>query len=334
MKKLFHSFTAFLICLTVFNCQDHRLEPIPEPTQFQVSNFVGGLKSPIGMAIDDKGQIWVTENGAGNNDGQISVISPTGTVHQGIIGFRSIISPEDGLPAGLTHLIYKEGKLYILHAVDGKLYTADIANFIAGNPPMAAAVLPSEDLRSFVLSQNLSNPLNSNLFNLTFGPEGDLYITDAGANAIIRRNSSSKALSVFAKIPNLNPMTEPVPTGIVYDGSKFLVSGLGGFPFTDGATKIYQVDASGNVTDFKTGYTNLTDIVLTANKKPLVLQFAKFVFNPPANVGFQPMTGQILNENGTVLLKDLMMPTSIQRSGDRTYFVLSLALGTIQKLTY
>jgi hypothetical protein len=331
MKKFLFSIATLAIAFS--SCKKSDIS-VPDPTVLQSAAFASGLKTPIGMAIDDKGQIWVTENGNGKNDAKISVVTPAGIVYPAITGFNSIISPEDGSPVGLTHLLFNNGKLYILHAVDGKLYTADVSAFSPGATPILANTLASEDIATFVKSQKLTNPLNSDAYNLCFGPGGDLYIVDAGANAIFKRSTSTKALSLFAKIPNIKDSTESVPTGIVYDGSKLLVSGLGGFPFTGGSTKIYQVDLAGNVSTYKTGYTALTDIVLTANNKPLALQFASFVFNPPANVGFQPNTGKILDENGTVLLNNLMMPTSILRNGDRTFYVLSIALGTIQKLSY
>jgi hypothetical protein len=87
------------------------------------------------------------------------------------------------------------------------------------------------------------------------------------------------------------------------------------------------------VSDYKTGFTALTDVVLTDDNTPLVLQYSNFLFTPP-KVGFQPLTGKILDGDRNTLLQGLTEATSIQRWGDRTYFVLSYALGTIQKLTY
>jgi hypothetical protein len=90
------------------------------------------------MAFDDKGQIWVTENGTGNNDLQISVVTPDGKAYPAITGFNSYII-QDG-PEGLTHLLFKSGKLYILHGEDGKLYIADISNFKPGSTPLCTSI--------------------------------------------------------------------------------------------------------------------------------------------------------------------------------------------------
>jgi hypothetical protein len=327
MKKISLALVTLVIAMT--SCKKTPA-PTPDPTAFTASSFSSGFKNPIGMAFDDKGQIWVTENGAGNNDAQISVVTADGKAYPAITGFDSYVS-QDG-PEGLSHLLFKDGKLYILDAEDGKLYTADVSSFKAGNTPLLASSLPSEDIGTFVTSQNLTVPAYSDLYNLAFGPDGNLYMTDAGGNAVVKRNSATAALTLFAKIPKVNDTTESVPTGIVYDGKNFLISGFSGFPFVSGITNIYRVDMSGNVSIYKSGFTALTDIALTAENNPLVLQMATFAYMPPANVGFQPLTGAVLNESGKVLINGLAMPTDLLTRDGRTFYVLSRALGTIQKL--
>ncbi|WP_353720706.1 ScyD/ScyE family protein [Dyadobacter sp. 676] len=335
MKKYFLSFLAFAVLAAtalMVACTDH-VEPIPEPTQFSVSGFTGGLHFPIGLVVDEKGQLWVSEAGTGNNDGAVVMITPGGVKTTVLSGFKSSSSPEGG-PEGISHMYYENGTLYVLHGVEGLLYIVDVSNFDAGDPPLAKNLVPTENIADFVLTQNLTNPLNSNPYSLTKGPDGHLYIADAGANAIIKRDKDTKMLSVFAKIPGPAPTTDAVPTGIVFDGSKFLLSTLTGFPFAPGAASIFQVTPAGQVSPYKTGFTTLTHLTLTANNKPLVLHFANFAPPPGPPVGFVPGTGSILNEDGMTLLSGLNMPTDIKRSGDRTFYVLSYFDGTIQKLSY
>src|SRR5690606_7642122 len=95
--------------------------------------------------------------------------------------------------------------------------------------------------------------------------------------------------------------------------------------------KIFQVDLNGNVTEYKTGFTTATDILLTPNNKALITEFAEFSLTQP---GFVPGTGRIVNEEGLTLLDELTMPTDLERSDDKTYYQLSYAEGTIQKLTF
>ncbi|WAC13575.1 ScyD/ScyE family protein [Dyadobacter pollutisoli] len=317
-----------LLFFGVFACTDH-VEPIPEPTQFAVSDFASGLRAPIGMVVDEKGQLWVSEAGTGNNDGSIVMITPGGLKTTVLTGFLSAASPEGG-PEGLSHLYYENGKLYVLHGLEGFLYIVDVSNFKASDPAMALNLVPKEDIGTYVKTLNLTNPLNSNAFSLTKGPDGHFYIGDAGANAIIKRDKDTHALSLFAKIPGPSMTVDAVPTGIVFDGTKFLVSQLTGFPFASGVANVFQVTTDGTVSVHKSGFTTLTHLTLTVNNKPLLLHFGDFALPD----GFLPFTGSILNEDGTVLLGGLMMPTDIKRSGDRTFYVQSYALGTIQKLTY
>jgi hypothetical protein len=308
-----------------------------KPPKITAKEFASGLTAPLGLAIDPKGQIWVTEAGTGTkSDGRVSVITPNGKVHPVITGFASTISPE-GIASGLNHLVYQEGVLYILNGVDGKLYQADVSSFKPGDTPIPAAELASEDIAKFVLDYKFEVDTEfSNIYNLTFGPDGALYIADAGANAIIRRSKSGQ-LSVFATIPGIpNPTAEGpptidgVPTGIVYDGEKFLVSTLTGFPFPAGKARIYGIDQAGNVSLFREGLTSLVDITLGPDNRPLVLQIADF-----GPQGFAPRTGKIIRSTAagnTVWLEGLNLPSDIERRGLKTYYLTSLADGKVLKV--
>jgi hypothetical protein len=285
--------------------------------------------------MDNKGQLWVTEVAAG----KVSVITPNGSVFPVVTGFGVSVSPE-GTPDGLNHVLYKDGLLYILHGVDEKLYIANVGSFRPGDPPLTVGQLVSEPIGQFVLDYNFpQDTQDSNLYNLTFGPDGDLYIADAGANAIIRR-SKTGALSVFATVPGIAnptpvgpPTVQSVPTGIVFDGQKFLVTTLLGFPFPANRARIYQIDLTGSVSLFQDGFTSLVDIALGAGQRPLVLSVAEFgQQGPTSNTGkiYQTTGGQI-----TTLLQGLNLPTSIEASNvANTYFVNSLVSGKIQQITY
>jgi hypothetical protein len=337
MKKHFLSFLAFALMATMVvmdACTDHA-EPIPEPTQFSVSPFVNGLRAPIGMVIDDQGRFWVTEGGTGNHDGSLVMITPQGVKTTVVTNFSSIIN--QGNVEGISHLYYDNGTLYLLHGVDGLLYTINTASLLAGSLPLHKDHLPSENIKAFVATKNLTFDNNSNAFALTKGPDGHLYIVDAGANAVIRRNKDTHALEIFTTFPPVVGNRDPVPTGIVFDGANFLLSSLTGFPFLPGTANLYQVNTSGVMVPLKSGFTTLTHITLTVNNKPLLLHYADFTMPPggPGNPpGFKANTGSVLNADGMVLLNGLDRPTDIKRHGDRTFYVLSLGDGTIKKLEY
>lgn len=89
----------------------------------------------------------------------------------------------------------------MLHGVEGRLYKLDISNYQPGDKPLLASDLEYEDIGTWVKKQLKTK--ETDVFNLTVVPEGDLFIADAAADAIIRRDSKTKKLSVFAAIPRL-----------------------------------------------------------------------------------------------------------------------------------
>ncbi len=323
--------------LTLSSCLDHRDLPT-SPNQLQVQpRFATGLVAPIGLTSDAGGRVWVSEIGSGNNDGAVSVISADGTVSRVITGFPSGIF--DNSPAGLTHLTFHNGLLYVLHGASGRLYTADVSGYSPGSPPIPAASLTSYDLGTFVNDYPFAQDTGeSNLYNLTVGPDDALYITDAAANAIIRR-ASDGSLSVFATIPGVAnptpvgpPFVQAVPTGIVFDGGKFLVTTLLGFPFPTGKARIYQIDLAGNVLPYRDDFTALVDVALDAANQPVVVEYAQF-----SPTGFAPATGRVVgwaNGQNTPLLTAQNFPTAITRSGPKTYYLANLVDGVVQKVTY
>jgi hypothetical protein len=61
MKKVFSLLTVLIVAAWSQSCfKDHSV-PIPEPTILKSDPFVNNLKAPIGLALDDKGKIRVTE---------------------------------------------------------------------------------------------------------------------------------------------------------------------------------------------------------------------------------------------------------------------------------
>lgn len=330
-------------CLIGFiSCQDHAIQnpmtlaPTPGPP------FATGLKAPIGLAEDPAGNIWVTEAGSGTiNNGQVTVITPAGVKYPVITGFVSAINPE-GTPSGLNHLLYKDGKLYILHAVEAKLYIADMSGFVPGvTAPFAANLLTGYDIGTFVRTArpNAPDAPDSNPYAMAFGPNGDLFIVDAGGNAIIRRNQGTGALSVYAVFPDtpnptypgapLGPPTiDAVPNGIVLSGGNFLVTTLSGFPFPVGAARLMQVSATSTApvtpTVYQGGFSGLTDVELTAGGQPIVTEFG---FTPPGRIA----SG---NNPATTLLAPAITPVDVLRSlkTANTYYVLYYGPGMIVKL--
>lgn len=319
---------AFFFTSIIAACSsDDEPDVIPEPTKFTVTSFATGLNHPIGGSVDSKGNLWVTDAGTGKDDADIVMISPAGEKTTFVTGLPSVIA--NGSVEGISHPVVQGNMLFFLHGISGVLYKVNIDTLVKVKLEFARSFLQSEDVRTFIDSQNLVTPLNSNAYDLTIGPDNDLFFTDAGSNAVIRRKSDG-TLSVFAKIPNISEQTEAVPTGIIWNGTDFYVTCLTGFPFVPGAAKIVKVDRSGNVSDYKTGLSLLTSVALTVSNKPIVTQMGVFVMG----AGYGATDGKVVDEAGNVLAEGFGMPTDIIKKNDRSFYVVNYLSGKIDLLSY
>jgi hypothetical protein len=309
----------------------------PPPPVLKITTLASGLASPVGLTTDKKGLVWVAEGGTGKHDGKVSAITPDGKKYDVIVNMAS--EPFEGDISGPTHLLFADGILYILGAVD-RLYKADVSAYKPGDAPIDASKLASEDIAAFVMAYPWKrNAHDSHPYNLTLGPNGNIYITDAGANAILRRDRTG-VLSVVAEIPPVAnptpvgpPEIDPVPTGIIYDGQNFLVSTLTGFPFPPKLSTVYKVSPSGNVSPYQTGFTMGVDIAQGGFLGRLVVELGQF-----GPTGFVPKTGRLVWANGggtvTPLAEGLNMPAGITQASEHEWYVTSLADGTVLKVNY
>ncbi|PSR53486.1 ScyD/ScyE family protein [Adhaeribacter arboris] len=335
MKQKLSILLLSLCLLVVTGCREfYEYFDSVEPKVLKVKDYASGLKSPLGLALDAKQQLWVTELGTGKDDGTVSVFV-NGKKNVVIEDFPSTIGDE-GL-VGLNHLLVKDGMAYILHT-NGYLYKADISSFTPGDTPLKAKNLEKENIGAFVLDYDFeADTEESNPYNLTAGPVGDIFITDAAANAVIRRSLSGE-LSVFTTFPNIAnptpvgpPSIHAVPTSIAFNKQTFYVTTLTGFPFPTGQARIFSVDLSGKVSLYQDGFTTLTNMTFDPVYNPVVVEHAQFT-----QQGFAPNTGRMVvaTTNGPAkLITGLNQPTAIVRSGPLTYYVNSLADGKIVKVT-
>lgn len=341
MKNKISSFLFLLLLACTTGCEylPDFDEDEPKPHRPQVTVFASGLTAPLGVESDAKGRLWVTEAGTGlADDGQLSLITPQGDVFAAVTGFPSSVSPEGGV-FGLNHLLLRDGTLWLLHGVEGKLYQFDASAFQPGDAPLRAGELEYEDVGSFVRAQDFEDDTDeSDIFNLTAGPSGDLYIVDAGANAVIRREEATGELSVFAVIPPVsNPSDDParveaVPTGIVFDGQEFLVSTFTGFPFPAQKATVYRVDLSGDVSVYQSGLSSLADIELSADLQPVAVEYGTWT-----GESFAPNSGAVVRSTAgenTPLVTGLNFPNSIERSGFKTYYIAQTFDGEVKKIVF
>ncbi|HLT92913.1 MAG TPA: ScyD/ScyE family protein [Membranihabitans sp.] len=260
-------------------------------SQSEITILAGNLLQPVGIAEGPNNTILIAEAGTGQDDGGVSILHPQlgpikvldnmpsyfDTATQEVLGPMRVQMVEGSLaavfmaqvpgPLGSSILIFDANDLQDVVLAGGTLGPDDALHQIK--------------LRDFVLDAGFED---SNPFSMVH--DGcNMYIVDAAANAIIKRDGLTGVLSVFAvfdNVPNpaapLGPPTvHAVPTKIVQDTSGFLVASLTGFPFNTGAANIYHVDMDGQVTVRDSGYSLVTDLMMHPEGDGFyALQFANF----------------------------------------------------------
>jgi len=342
MKRLLNTGSLFLVILStsalllMVSCSK-KTEDVPA-AKLTVTTFATGFISPNGIATDEAGNVWMADQGTGKNDGRIWVIKPNGEKFEAIINMESVLVGTD-LDAP-SHLLFADGLLYILGA-KGKMYKADVSSFLPGNTPMNASSLGVEDIGAFVLAYPfVKNTHMTHPYGITKAPDGSFYITDAAANAVLRR-SRTGVYSVVAEVPAIAnptpvgpPYMEGVPTGVIVDSGRLLVTTLLGFPFPQGKAIIYQITFAGQVSIYQQGFTTLVDIVQGNKNGHLVAEHGNFGFSPP---GFTKNNGRLVWANGqtaTALVAAINLPVGIAQANDHTWYVSSLGDKSVLKVTF
>jgi hypothetical protein len=213
-----------------------------------------------------------------------------------------------------------------------------------GVSTITASSMQVENIGAFVLAYNfVHNAHDTHPYNFTVGPNGAIYIVDAAANALLRREKNGD-LSVVAEIPGIpnnsgigpDP-TESVPTGIYYDGQAFFITTLLGFPFPAGKALIYKVTPAASagpatVEVYQQGFTSLVDIAKGGATGKLVLEHGTF-----GAMGFTPNTGRLLMANGTtstVIADGLNQPAGLKQVDEHTCYVTNYGDNTVLKITF
>jgi hypothetical protein len=330
MKK---TYSLFLVVLVLLSSSGYG--------QYVANTYASGLPGAVGIQIDGRGWIWVAQIGSGHADSRISIVTAEARVYPFMTGLPSEVSPT-GDVVGAEHVFFSpDGKLLIMQGGPGtdslsqSILVVDTTGFIPGisSPRDRSAIRSVYKEGKFLrgMGDTLSNP-----YTLAFGPNNDMYIADAAANAIVKRENSTGNFSVFAAFPNIQnttgiggPTSEVVPTAIVYRDMKFFVGSLTGFPFANNAATLYEIDTAGSVSKYKQGLTTIVDVTTDPNDSLIVLQHAAFRM-PPAP--FAPNSGAVLRINGAsidTIFYGLNRPTSVRVRSDGVIFVSTLTDGKI-----
>lgn len=317
-----------------------------------------GLNGPMGLMVDPAGTVWVVDSGMGGSD-TLEMQTPGADEPQALpfgMTSRVLRIEEDGsltevaaLPSVAMGQEVSGGSR--LAWLDGSVYATSGAWIGTGDasPPDGIAAIVSIDPESGETStvadtwafEHANNPdgfiEESHPYGIAAGPDGMLYVADAGANDVLRVDPATGDVSlvtVFDGVPGMFPNdmrdgaqeNDPVPTGITFapDGD-LRVSFLPGFPPVPGSAKVVSVTTDGETSDVAEGLTVVTDLQAAPDGTLYAVQLAEFGEQGPV-----PMTGRVLRIDGsdaTEVLSGLSFPTAIAFGPDGAAYVTVNGVG-------
>lgn len=309
-----------------------------------VRTVASGLDNPRGLGFDRNGTLYVAEAGKGGagpcfegpegdacfgTSGAITRVR-NGKQKRVVTGMPSTAAPDGSGAIGPSDVGFRWGDLYFtvglgadpslraqLPAAGKKLATLQR---LAGN----GKVKQVADLGAFEAKANPDGDLPDSNPNGLLVRSGDVYVADAGANAIVRvRDGKSKAIAVFPErvVPVPFPpgtfSMDPVPTSVTKgpDGA-FYVSELTGFPFPVDGAQIWRVK-NGKAKVFAKGFTNIIDIAFDNRGRMYVLEINSNGLQDPAGSGSLIRVGK--NGKQTVVHSGLIMPGGVALRGGAAY---------------
>ncbi len=316
-----------------------------------------GLNGPMGVLVAPDGSVWVIDSGMGGDTEVPGVDPATGesiTAKLGDTAQVVQIAPDGAqntvlnLPSLLQGMEASGGNRLAL--LNGALYAATGFWIEAAGPDAApnmaiVAKIDGSQVTEVANLWNLERDQNPDGFiqeahpyGLAAGPDGNLWVTDAGANDLLKVNPATgqiDVVAVFDGVPSPLPNqarggameADPVPTGVAFgpDGNAY-VSLLPGFPFLPGSAKVVKVTADGQVSDYATGLTMLTDLRSGPDGNLYAVQIGVFTEQGPT-----PNSGAIIRvkegDASEVVLSGLSFPTSIDFNADGDAYITLNGIG-------
>jgi hypothetical protein len=319
--------------------------------------MASGFNGPQGVLVAPDGSVWVIDSGVGG-DQQFTMKNPeTGEDTKVTFGetARVVQVAADGkqtvaatLPSfvlgqeasGGSRLALLNGVLYATSGGWEKMEAQPEP------PPNTAVVVKIEGGKATEVAQPWKlewekNPggfvVDSHPYGLVAGPDGSLWVADAGGNDLLKVNPATGQVDLVAIFPGIpgpmpNPArggaqeSDPVPTQVAFgaDGAVY-VSLLPGAPFLPGSSKIMKVGSDGSLSDYATGLSMTTDIRSGPDGNLYAVQFGQFTQTGPV-----PNTGSIVRIKAgvpEVVAGGLSFPTSIDFNAAGDAFVTTNGVG-------
>ncbi|HJQ48150.1 MAG TPA: ScyD/ScyE family protein [Amycolatopsis sp.] len=275
-----------------------------------VSTVASGLNNPRGLAFSPDGALYVAEAGTGGEgpcmagpeggtvcfgtSGSITVIDH-GKQSRLISGLPSIANSPDGSQAIGPSDVSFQGK-------GGMYFTVGL-----GANPAVRASLPGEapqqsgwllrgkqarqvaDIAGYEATANPDGGEPDSNPNSVLALPGGQVVADAGGNDLlwVAANGKISTLAVFPDVlvdappflglpPGTKIPMQAVPTSVVRgpDGALY-VGQLTGFPFPEGAAKVYRIVPGHAPEVYAAGFTNIIDLGFSDDGKLYVLEIAQ-----------------------------------------------------------
>jgi plastocyanin/sugar lactone lactonase YvrE len=346
-----------LVIILVFGLMGNVFAQDEMPVIEGAEVIASGFNGPQGILVDPDGNVWVIDSGLGGED-DIEWFSPdAGALVPSKMGMTSrvvMVGPygEQSVVAVLPSIFVGQEGIggARLAMLDGNLYATSgqwIDGLVADRVPLMGTVVMIDDmgvtevadLWAVEAAENADGLLlDSHPYGITAGPNGSLWVADAGANTLLRVDPESGDVNVvtaFGGLPGAFPNparngaieADPVPTAVVVDADgNAYVSLLSGVPFIPGSAGVKMVAADGTVSDYAVGLTMLTDLRMGPDGQMYAVQFGIFTQEGPV-----PNAGAIVRvkEGGhsEIVFGGLPFPTSLDFDADGNAFVTINGLG-------
>ncbi|MDV3000599.1 MAG: hypothetical protein N5P05_002205 [Chroococcopsis gigantea SAG 12.99] len=333
------SLLAGLTCSTlIFLAFSDKAQAVNMTASYGATVLATGLANPRGVTVDAQGNVYVAESGTGGagpcigtrcygTTGSIGVYNMNTMNYSHVItGLASLAGSSGDDAAGISDLTFDAaGNLYGVIGFGGG--PADLntlgplgeqfGKVMSFSSPSAPNISTLADISGYQFSNNITN---SNPYSLASDGNGGFYVTDAGANNLVKAASDGSVSTLVSFPDDPNTGMQAVPTGVAVgpDNNPY-IGQLTGFPFPTGGANVFTVDQTNTLQTFATGFTTITDVSFGPDGSLYVLEYSTDFFTNPQGSIWQIQTDGTKN----LIYTDpsLINPTGLFVQDSDTIFV-------------